>query len=321
MEYDLDGMDALASSLSGADGFDYSIFNNAGLGALNGMPNPEPSAYDQVSGALSQLGSSVFGGGMPAGDGAMTAASDLGGSGTVQIPTGVTDTLDKVGSGAGKLFSQFSGMLNNKNGELDLTKVLKMSAGLASAINGITSGKRQSKAAEEAKALQAQLQQRQGSFNPQQQQWANSYFNSPRQARTLQVGQSTPSSMVAGRGYARGGSVLDMLPPNVVNALMYQNPEHGERFAEGGDVEPQGALGLLYGEGGGQDDKIEARLSPGEYVFDADTVSALGDGSNEAGAAILDEWRQNIRSHKRSAPETEIPPPAHDPNEYLPGAE
>ena len=62
---------------------------------------------------------------------------------------------------------------------------------------------------------------------------------------------------------------------------------------------------------------MPARLSPGEYVFDADVVSALGDGNNEHGAALLDQMRERIRAHKRSAPADRIPPKAHAPERYL----
>lgn len=86
-------------------------------------------------------------------------------------------------------------------------------------------------------------------------------------------------------------------------------------LAEGGQAGP--FVGFVTGPGGGQDDLIEARLSPGEYVFDADSVSALGDGNNEEGARRLDAMREQIRAHKRAAPPDEIPPQAAAPEEYL----
>jgi hypothetical protein len=58
-------------------------------------------------------------------------------------------------------------------------------------------------------------------------------------------------------------------------------------------------------------------LADGEYVIDADTVAALGDGSSKAGAEVLDLFRENIRAHKRSAPTDKIPPKAKSPLEYL----
>lgn len=94
-----------------------------------------------------------------------------------------------------------------------------------------------------------------------------------------------------------------------------QNPGGEQRFfqgnqltfAEGGEVEPGddtavfatgGGEHHVRGPGAGQDDKVNAVLSDGEFVFDAGTVSAIGDGSNEAGARRLDEMRKAIANDK-----------------------
>ena len=97
-------------------------------------------------------------------------------------------------------------------------------------------------------------------------------------------------------------------------------------YATGGGVEghnPQFITGktgyYVRGEGDGQSDSIPAMLADGEYVFDADTVAALGNGSNEAGARVLDKMRESIRKHKRSAKHGEIPPPAKSPLAYMKG--
>ena len=95
-------------------------------------------------------------------------------------------------------------------------------------------------------------------------------------------------------------------------------------FRSGGDVHtPQFVTGktgyYVEGEGDGQSDSIPAMLADGEYVFDADTVAALGNGSNKAGAKMLDKMRENIRKHKRSASHKKIPPAAKSPLEYLKG--
>lgn len=50
----------------------------------------------------------------------------------------------------------------------------------------------------------------------------------------------------------------------------------------------------VQGPGDGQSDDIPARLADGEYVFDASTVSRLGNGSNRRGAALLDAARRHI---------------------------
>jgi hypothetical protein len=72
-----------------------------------------------------------------------------------------------------------------------------------------------------------------------------------------------------------------------------------------------GATGhYVRGKGDGQSDDIPAMLADGEYVFDADTVAQLGNGSSDAGAKLLDHFRESLREHKRSAPSDKIPPKA-----------
>jgi hypothetical protein len=79
-----------------------------------------------------------------------------------------------------------------------------------------------------------------------------------------------------------------------------------------------GATGhYVKGRGDGQSDEIPAMLADGEYVFDAETVAQLGNGSSDAGAKILDRMRENIREHKRSAPVDKIPPKSKSPLEYM----
>jgi hypothetical protein len=54
--------------------------------------------------------------------------------------------------------------------------------------------------------------------------------------------------------------------------------------------------GQVKGIGSGQEDKIPAYLSDGEYVWSAQDVSDLGDGSNREGVRRLDKMRQMVRS-------------------------
>lgn len=122
-----------------------------------------------------------------------------------------------------------------------------------------------------------------------------------RYAEIVASGQIPPEMLatqervdVGQRNYARGGAHMG--------------------YAGGG-----GALGLLRGGSPGQMDDVNAALSHGEYVMDADVVAALGDGNTEAGAQRLDEMREAIRRHKRSAPADDIPPPARHPLAYLKG--
>jgi hypothetical protein len=72
-----------------------------------------------------------------------------------------------------------------------------------------------------------------------------------------------------------------------------------------------GATGhYVKGGGDGQSDSIKAMLADGEYVLDSSAVSTLGNGSSDAGAKLLDAFRESLREHTRSAPADKIPPKA-----------
>lgn len=192
------------------------------------------------------------------------------------------------------------------------------------------------------------------SFNPSQQASANNYFNTPVgnfADRSRLFASNMQSPTVAGVGtngmvtghFADGGMVnpgAGIDPTNMAdtnpNQYPYQMaqpmPPVNNNYAEGGKVADSlfdnkdisngkfvsdGALSLVHGNGSGQDDLVHAKLSPGEYVMDADTVASLGDGNNAHGAKVLDAWREELRKHKRSANENAIPPKANTPSSYL----
>ena len=76
----------------------------------------------------------------------------------------------------------------------------------------------------------------------------------------------------------------------------------------------------VQGPGDGRADKIPAQLSNNEYVMDAETVAMLGNGSPDAGAKKLDEFRENIRKQKGPAlAQGRISPDAKEPHQYLRG--
>lgn len=77
---------------------------------------------------------------------------------------------------------------------------------------------------------------------------------------------------------------------------------------------------FAQGAGTGRSDEIDAKLSDGEYVIDAETVALLGDGSSKAGAEILDKLREEIRKQKGKAlAKGKISPNAKSPLSYLKG--
>lgn len=93
---------------------------------------------------------------------------------------------------------------------------------------------------------------------------------------------SADSAMVApsGNTFAEGGEVDDDLVRHLV-----------EYHKNGGHQGP----GQVKGIGSGQDDKIAAWLSDGEYVWSAQDVADLGDGSTDEGVRRLDKMRQMVR--------------------------
>jgi hypothetical protein len=95
------------------------------------------------------------------------------------------------------------------------------------------------------------------------------------------------------------------------------------RRARGGSMRGTGTSRGSYavkGAGTGRSDEIPALLSDGEYVMDAETVAMLGDGSSEAGAKRLDDFRINVRKHKgRNLAKGKFSANAKRPEKYLAG--
>lgn len=76
--------------------------------------------------------------------------------------------------------------------------------------------------------------------------------------------------------------------------------------------------GRVQGAGHGRSDSIDARLSDGEYVVDAETVALLGNGSSKAGAKALDDFRVKVRKDKgRDLAKGRISRDARDPHSYM----
>ena len=73
----------------------------------------------------------------------------------------------------------------------------------------------------------------------------------------------------------------------------------------------------VTGEGDGQSDDIPAMLADGEFVFPADVVAAIGNGSTKAGSDKLYDMMHGIRSHVRSAKPQDLPPEIKSPLDFL----
>jgi hypothetical protein len=85
------------------------------------------------------------------------------------------------------------------------------------------------------------------------------------------------------RGFKSGGNV-DRKDDDMMKHLV-------EYSRNGGHLGP----GQVKGIGSGQEDKIPAWLSDGEYVWSAQDVADLGDGSTNEGVRRLDKMRQMVR--------------------------
>jgi hypothetical protein len=96
---------------------------------------------------------------------------------------------------------------------------------------------------------------------------------------------------------------------------------HGGRHMMANGGSPLSAVArFARGAGTGRSDEIDAKLSDGESVIDAETVAMLGDGSSKAGAQRLDEMRKQIRSHKGKAlAKGKFSPDAKSPLAYIKG--
>ena len=110
----------------------------------------------------------------------------------------------------------------------------------------------------------------------------------------------------------------------------YNNPEFSGSpvmMKKGGYIKPEISyemqemdypLGLgmyINGETSGQEDKIPAMLSDGEYIIPADVLAHLGDGNNRSGAKKLDKMVGKIRTSKGM--KNALPPKSKSLTAYL----
>ena len=165
-----------------------------------------------------------------------------------------------------------------------------------------------------------EVQEAVSQLSPQQQE----YFNRPSvtwdwnkmQRDAAASGMSIGQFMAANWNAVTGGAYNTPAPaptPGMAHGGHMSGSTHG------------GALGAVArfarGAGSGRDDLIDAKLSDGEYVMDAETVAMLGDGSSKEGARRLEQMRKNIRQHKgKTLAKGKFSPNAKSPLAYLKGA-
>lgn len=151
----------------------------------------------------------------------------------------------------------------------------------------------------------AQAQQAVATLPPNQQE----YFNRPNQ--TWDWNRMQRDAAASGMGLSQ---YMATNWPRITSGQY-----NTQAMAQGGAL--SAVARFARGAGTGRSDEIDAKLSDGEYVIDAETVAMLGDGSSKAGAQRLDKMREEIRSHKGKAlAKGKFSPDAKSPLSYLKGA-
>jgi hypothetical protein len=156
-----------------------------------------------------------------------------------------------------------------------------------------------------------QVQQAVSKMSPEQQE----YFNRP--------SVSWDWNKLQGDANANNLSLTEYMArswPKITSGAYNMQPATANppKMANGGAL--SAVARFAQGAGSGRADTIDAKLSDGEYVIDAETVAMLGDGSNKEGAKRLDAMRGSIRSHKGKAlARGKFSPNAKSPLSYLKG--
>jgi hypothetical protein len=126
------------------------------------------------------------------------------------------------------------------------------------------------------------------------------------------------SALTPGLTKAQLNYVLTGMPGSniVTRAEGGSVPGHNPQFYSEGGLNSMDNR-YVAGEGDGTSDSVPAMLANGEFVIPADVVSSLGNGSNEAGASVLDQFLATIRDHKHSKGSKGLPPDSKGPLSYL----
>jgi hypothetical protein len=132
----------------------------------------------------------------------------------------------------------------------------------------------------------------------------------PISRQRLALGAMDPSDYYT---YGRRAESMYYGPASTTKTAAVEEESPSIKAAMGGPLSR-----YVGGPGTGRSDSIDAKLSDGEYVIDAETVALLGDGSSKAGAKRLDQFRANIRKQKgRELAKGKFSPDAKRPEQYL----
>ena len=142
----------------------------------------------------------------------------------------------------------------------------------------------------------------------------NTYYLNPEQARKEKEAQDNYEF-----GWDTGMDEDTTDPYYDVDPMDIEYAADGGSIGHNPEFFSEGGMGNRYvrGDGDGTSDSVPAMLASGEFVIPADVVSGLGNGDNDAGAKVLDQFMQAIRKHKRAADPSELPEDSKGPLSYL----
>ena len=270
---------------------------------------PASTAVDQAAGALKTTGAvggpasqaTLLTGGNAAAapfNPLTASAADVAGQNAATLATGATGATgaiaapiqaaapsftDKLISGAAKIGSKAVEKLPSLGGEVLKTGALMAAAG---ALGG--GGGAPADVMPEVQKLSASQQEY---FNRPNIQWDWDRIKSD----AASTGMSLAEFMNQNWGAISGGS-YNTAQTNMPSDQVQKAARGGRSLASSGALSKMAYL--AEGSGSGRADTIDAKLSDGEYVIDAETVALLGDGSTKEGARRLDMMRQQLRQQK-----------------------
>ena len=303
------GVGALTAAVSGGK-----PLKGAGIGALGGLAvGGLGAAFPETMGALGMgpQGSGFLG--TKPGGGALAQAGGAGGPGFNPLDLGIDDYsmggAGKSGSGFLSEIGNVMGMSKGEGGKEGEGGGFNMGRGLMGLLGGaLSAGGKPDYSGMPGKETTA------GTLGP--------YFDKP-----LQSGYTnrTPveNYQPAGNDWYSYGSQaqpqffnnnqLNLAHGGALSPERIRRPATAQRPAT---FDSAAGDRFVQGEGDGQSDSVDAKLSAGEYVWDAATVARLGNGSNEAGARKLDKMRARLARDTTGSSRV-IPRKAKEPMSYL----
>lgn len=147
-------------------------------------------------------------------------------------------------------------------------------------------------------------------------------YNKPEQGQTMANGGIVGQTLDKGGVVSAGIAALRGKHPDPRSALDAYDRQFGpdatseliRNYADGGVVSGPGS-GVADLVPGSIDGREDVRIASGEYVIPAWAVAALGDGSTEAGSAILDAMVARLRE---AGSELIMGTEPIKPNEFIP---